>query len=256
MTNIYGNLAPIYDEVMFDVDYEEWADFIDDIIQVHRHEAVSVLELACGTGTLALLLDELDCYSITASDRSADMLEVARKKGLEASADVAWKQFSFLDIPLEETFDVILLLFDSVNYLTEAGQIEELLRQVHKVTGSNGIFIFDFTTPVYSQTIVSLLNEDRITENGYRYIRKSSYDPSTRLHQNDFTIQKLNAGRKDVVSESHETHIQKIYTLKEIEDAISKSEFSILAAYEDFEMIQADEKSGRVTMVLKCQETR
>ncbi|MEX1121583.1 MAG: class I SAM-dependent methyltransferase, partial [Balneolales bacterium] len=252
---IYKKLAPIYDEVMFDVDYEEWADFIDEIIQYHRHDTISILELACGTGSVALLLDELDCYEITASDASADMIQVAEKKGKEANADVKWKQVDFLNINLTERYDAIIILFDSINYLTKPEQIEELLRQVGKVLKPQGIFIFDFTTPVYSQTIVSLLNEDRLTKNGYRYIRESSYDRERRLHQNKFTIQKLSQDKKQVISESQETHIQKIYTLREIQDIVSRSKFSILGAYQDFEMIAAGDKSGRVTMVTKCQET-
>ncbi|MEX0772433.1 MAG: class I SAM-dependent methyltransferase [Balneolales bacterium] len=256
MNSIYGKLAPIYDEVMHDVDYEEWADFIDLVIQYHRQDTISILELACGTGSLSLLLDELDCYEITASDASADMIKVAGMKGEEAHADVTWRQIDFLNINLDEKYDAILILFDSINYLTEQQQIEELFRQVRKVIKPNGIFIFDFTTPVYSQIVVNLLNEDRVTSNGYRYIRESSYNAQRRLHENHFTIQKLNQENSQVVSESEETHIQKIYTLREIQDIVSRSEFSILNAYQDFEMIAAGDKSGRVTMVLKCQETR
>lgn len=256
MRPVYEKLAPIYDEVMYDVDYEEWADFIDTVIQHHRNETATVLELACGTGSLSLLLDELDCYEITATDASADMLKVARIKAGEANAGIKWKQIDFLDIRLEEEYDAVLILFDSINYLTETAQIEKLLQQVRKVIKPDGIFIFDFTTPGYSKTIVSLLNEDRITENGYRYIRESSYDDRRRLHKNDFTIRKLDNDRKRVISECRETHIQKIYSLCEIQDIVSRSEFSILTSYQDFEMIEAGEKSGRVTMVLKCRETQ
>ena len=57
----YTVLADIYDRVMSDVDYETWADYIDEIILEHRPEAENLLELACGTGTIALSLEELDC---------------------------------------------------------------------------------------------------------------------------------------------------------------------------------------------------
>ena len=51
---IYTHLAKVYDEVMKDIDYEDWADFIDEIIQNHNDEAKTILELACGTGSLAI----------------------------------------------------------------------------------------------------------------------------------------------------------------------------------------------------------
>ena len=57
----YSALAEIYDDVMGDVDYETWTDYIDDIIVEHNPESVDVLELACGTGTMAVAVEGLDC---------------------------------------------------------------------------------------------------------------------------------------------------------------------------------------------------
>ena len=65
---------------MKDVDYEVWTDYIDEIIMMHHHEARDVLELACGTGTMALSMDELGYYNITATDLSPEMIEKAKKK--------------------------------------------------------------------------------------------------------------------------------------------------------------------------------
>ena len=86
--NIYKSLASIYDELMKDISYEDWSDFIDEVIQTHNDEAVSLLELGCGTGTFALSIDELDVYDITATDVSESMLEVAKTKA------------AFLKVPL------------------------------------------------------------------------------------------------------------------------------------------------------------
>ncbi len=76
----YTSLAEIYDTVMQDVDYEVWADFIDEIIQVHHPNPETVLELACGTGSLAFALNRYGCYKLMGTDKSAEMIAKADKK--------------------------------------------------------------------------------------------------------------------------------------------------------------------------------
>ena len=65
---------------MKDVDYEAWTDYIDEIIMMHHHEARDVLELACGTGTMALSMEEIGYYNITATDLSPEMIKQANRK--------------------------------------------------------------------------------------------------------------------------------------------------------------------------------
>lgn len=76
----YSALAEIYDAVMEDVDYDIWADFIDEVIQVHHPNPVTILELACGTASLSFSLEKLGCYDITATDKSEAMIQKHRKK--------------------------------------------------------------------------------------------------------------------------------------------------------------------------------
>jgi 2-polyprenyl-3-methyl-5-hydroxy-6-metoxy-1,4-benzoquinol methylase len=111
----YEALAYIYDEVMQDIDYDDWADYIDEIIQEHHPDAVSILELACGTGRLALSLDELDCYDITATDKSETMLNVGKLKAEYKKSGIRWQVVDYFNITMPERFDVVMTLFDSLN---------------------------------------------------------------------------------------------------------------------------------------------
>src|SRR6056297_2845098 len=108
----YSVLADIYDIVMADVDYETWADYIDEIILMHQPSARSILELACGTGTIALSLEELDCYEISATDGSPDMIRIARQKAAKANSEINFQTMNFLDLSFERSFDVIYMVFD------------------------------------------------------------------------------------------------------------------------------------------------
>ena len=62
---IYSKLAQLYDTLMSDVDYESWADYIDEIMQTHHPDPIEIMEVACGTGSITLSLAELECYKIT-----------------------------------------------------------------------------------------------------------------------------------------------------------------------------------------------
>jgi ubiquinone/menaquinone biosynthesis C-methylase UbiE len=94
----YSKLASIYDTVMEDVNYDLWADFIDALILQHHPNPQTILELACGTGSLSLSLDELECYDIVGTDKSHQMIVEARKKNQSRRCSVEFKVMDFLNI--------------------------------------------------------------------------------------------------------------------------------------------------------------
>ncbi len=253
----YTKLANIYDSVMEDVNYDLWGDFIDAIIREHYPGAKNVLELACGTGSLSLSLDELDSYNITATDKSDAMIEQARRKNKEGLCNVLFRVMDFLNIEPDQTYDIVVSIFDSINYLQTPEQIQQFLKETQKVLHPQSLLIFDFTTPKNSiRAIEYLNNEEGYTPDNYRFFRKSTYDPSTQIHKNEFKIEKLSADQEGVVEQFREVHKQKIYTLPQMLDIIDQSEYRIVAKYGDFDMSDANEKSLRITMVLQCPNIR
>lgn len=251
----YSKLAEIYDEVMDDVAYDIWADFIDDIIQVHHPNPNTILELACGTGSLALNLDELGYYDILATDKSPHMIKQASKKGTEHGSGVRFEVMDFLDIHLDQAFDIVVSIFDSINYLHRSRDIHHLLGEVKKVITPESLFIFDFTTPRNSiQAIEFLNNEEGYTSDNYRFLRKSRYDGKKQIHYNSFQIEKLDTDGETVLERYSEEHEQRIYSLQQMLDIIGETDYNIVAKYEDFDLVEADSKSLRITMVLQCHD--
>ena len=70
MNEAYSAFAAGYDRMMGDVDYDGWANYIDGFLR--EAGAKSVLECACGTGSLTVRLGRMG-YQITGSDLSEDM---------------------------------------------------------------------------------------------------------------------------------------------------------------------------------------
>lgn len=73
------NFARVYDELMDNVPYEEWADFILAILKKNKITDGLVLELGCGTGKLMSLLGNAG-FDMIGVDNSVDMLQIAREK--------------------------------------------------------------------------------------------------------------------------------------------------------------------------------
>ncbi len=249
--SIYTHLAPVYDDVMKDVDYEIWADFIDDIIATHFEEAQTLLELGCGTGTLSLLMEEFDLYDITATDISNEMLDVARFKADFKNSKIRFQQVDFTDIRLDETFDVVVLVFDGINYLTEEAGILRVLEQVKSVMYEESIFILDFATDTNSRKHADLMNDEGITADHWRFVRVSRFLHAEKLHYNDFTLEKLSEDNVHVLQRYREVHVQRVYGFSEMKELIAKSGLRILNAYSGFDLDQANENSDRITLVLQ-----
>ena len=253
----YTKLADIYDSVMEDVDYDLWADFIDALMLQHHPNPEKVLEVACGTGSLALSLDELECYEIMGTDKSPQMIDKAQKKNKARGGSVRFEVMDFLDVGLQQTFDIVVCVFDSINYLHKPTEVRRFLEEAKKLLDSQSLLIFDFTTPKNSRQAISYLhNEEGYTDEGYRFFRESTYDPSLQIHTNDFTIEKLDDDRETVLQQYREIHRQRAYTLQEMLDIIGETAYKVVAKYDDFEFEEADKNSLRITMVLRCPNTQ
>lgn len=253
-TQIYSVLAELYDTLMKDVDYEMWADFIDEIIQTHHPDPINVMEMACGTGAIALCLDELNAYDLTATDQSPAMVEKARQKAAEQEADVQFDTLDFKDIKGESEYDIVFSVFDSVNYLHTEEDVLKMLRGTQKILRPGGLLIFDFSTPQNSLEAVDYLNNEEGSFGSYRYFRESRYEPKEQFHFNEFDIDEMADDGKTVLRSFQEIHQQRIYSLKEMLSILDQTSYHQVAKYEGFDLVEADENSTRVTMVLRCQK--
>ena len=75
----YSALAASYDELTQDVGYEKRAAFVEKLFLRSHIPVHTVLDLACGTGTMTALLTERG-YELIGVDGSEDMLLEAREK--------------------------------------------------------------------------------------------------------------------------------------------------------------------------------
>ena len=77
----YTTLACAYDGLTTDVPYEAILDFLEAILRRSGKKPATVLDLACGTGSMSLLLAQRG-YGVIGADISEEMLTVAAQKAM------------------------------------------------------------------------------------------------------------------------------------------------------------------------------
>lgn len=142
----YEHLAGCYDLFTADVDYPRWADYIQRHFRRCRRPIVTVLDLACGTGSLTCELARRG-YDMTGVDLSGEMLAVAAEKGRECDCPPLFLQQSMDRLDLYDTVDACVCCLDSVNYVTAPARLKRAFQRVHLFLSPGGLFLFDINTP-------------------------------------------------------------------------------------------------------------
>jgi len=137
----FSALASVYDDLMLDVPYDQWAEFLLRTARGHGWRGGSLLELGCGTGALTARL-EAHAQRVVAVDASAAMLARARAR-LQRSELLEGDMRS---TPSGGSFDLVVAVFDVVNNLLVEGELEALARSVLQRSAPGGLWIFDVNT--------------------------------------------------------------------------------------------------------------
>lgn len=142
--NRYESLAASYDSLMTDVGYRKRADWLHR--QLKKCRAQTVLDLACGTGTISCLLAEKG-YQVIATDASEEMLTQAMHKAMDLETPPQFLLQSMPRLRLAEPVDAAVSTVDSLNYLTRTADLQETFRRVFRWLKPGGVFLFDVNTP-------------------------------------------------------------------------------------------------------------
>jgi cyclopropane fatty-acyl-phospholipid synthase-like methyltransferase len=134
----YEVFAKFYDPVMGD--RAESAKRVAELLRVAKPNARKVLELGCGTGSILKRLQ--GSYEVSGLDLSSKMLSIARKKVPNAKLS----QQDMVDFKIDERFDAVVCVFDSINHVRRFSDWKRVFARVHQHLSPGGCFIFDINT--------------------------------------------------------------------------------------------------------------
>lgn len=308
----YTGFAEVYDKFMDNVPYAEWCKAVVGYLREYGIEDGLVLDLCCGTGTLTRMLAEHG-YDMIGVDYSADMLAIAREKEYTSEEDyygdvddgtgggddknpgntpgILYLLQDAREFELYGTVRAIVSACDSLNYITEAGDLKHIFSLVHNYLDFDGIFIFDLNTPYKYE---ALLSDNTFAESrgDCSFIWENTYDEESGINQYDLTIfvragededcmrtdedgnesacDNDDAGESENLSTDgdaddereysdmgdlflryREIHYQKSYNISDVEDMLAEAGMELVAVYDAYTHDAPRHDCERVTIIAR-----
>lgn len=237
----FTSLAPFYDELMQIVPYSDWVDYVLDICHRFDHEPHRVLDCACGTGnvTYELAARGLEAVGV---DFSQEMIDVATTKSTFKGTQPRFFQNDLCNMELNQQFDTITCLYDSLNYLTCPERLARAFCQIWKHASPGGLFIFDMNTPYAFESNMFTQSEHR-RQKKLHYDWTAHFDSHTRVCEVQMKYERLleNGSSKTF----RETHYERSYSLIEIKQLLQNSGWEFLECFDSYRLTPARPRTER-----------
>ena len=237
----YTGFAAVYDTFMDNVPYREWGKYIHSMLCEKGVKDGLVLDLGCGTGTMTEILAGYG-YDMIGADNSEDMLELAMEKRIQSGHDILYLLQDMREFELYGTVRAVVSVCDSLNYITDPEDLENVFRLVNNYLDPGGIFLFDFNTEYKYREVMGdcTIAEDRGV---CSFIWDNYYYEEERINEYDLTLFVRETGQPDPDTDEPdkegqlyrrytETHYQRAYTLEEMQRLLEKAGLVFEAAYD------------------------
>ena len=244
----YTSFASVYDTFMDNIPYEEWSVYVKELLEEYGVTEGLVLELGCGTGTMTELLASAG-YDMIGIDNAEEMLEIALEKKLSSGHDILYLLQDMREFELYGTVKAAVSVCDSINYIMEEEELEEVFRLVNNYLDPKGIFIFDFNTTYKYREI---LGDRTIAENREEcsFIWDNYYYEEDEINEYELSLF-IREGESDCYRKYEETHYQKAYSLETIRRLVERSGLEYITAYDAFTHEKPTENSERIYVIAR-----
>ena len=262
----YTAFAYVYDELMDNVPYDEWAEYLISLLKENGVTEGLVCELGCGTGQMTRRLAAAG-YDMIGIDLSEDMLDVAREQEYEAytfegaeetdgsipeaedegddgqeeafsgEPSILYLQQDMREFELYGTVSAVVSVCDSMNYMTSDEDLLQVFRLVNNYLDKDGVFIFDMNTEYKYKEV---MGDTTIAENreNVSFIWENLYDEERRLNEYCLTLFAKAETEEDeedgapLYEKYEEVHLQRAYPLDEVKRLLTEAGMTFVAAYE------------------------
>lgn len=256
MEESYESFAGVYDLFMDNIDYPAWCTYLTGILKDYGIEDGLIAELGCGTGSMTELL-AAEGYDMIGIDNSPDMLEVAQEKRVESGLDILYLMQDMREFELYGTVRAIVSVCDSMNYLTEDGDLEQVFRLANNYLDPGGLFIFDMNTEykyremLGDQTIAEERENCSFIWDNYYYEEEKINEYQLSLFVEDPVLSEKTG--QDICRKFQEMHYQRAYSLAEVKAALEVAGMEFIAAYDAFTRNPVHQESERMYIIAREQ---
>lgn len=221
--------------------------YLQDVLRAHSLAGRAMLDLACGTGTLALLMAERG-WDVLGLDRSTAMLEQARRKAVNGEqAEVRFIEGDMRDFTLPAPVDLATCCYDTLNYLTDPPDLQRCFGSVARAVVPGGLFCFDLATDFFLQNYWQGVEVDQF--GGVTQIMQSHYDP--RSGYSTLVLTGFVPSGRGRYRRFREVHIERAYPQEEVAALLQAAGFAVEAIYDCFTLQQPHARSLRELYVAR-----
>ena len=212
----YDALAPWYDSLTADVPYAEYAGFYERLFRENGGEFKLILDLCCGTGTLALMMAERG-YDMIAADGSEEMLMCARNKAYASGGPAPlFICQGAAELDLYGTVDAAYSSLDSLSYVSP-DELDECFGRLRLFIRPGGLLVFDLRTPEFLRAMDGSVSVDE-TDDVF-CVWRGRFDEKARLLRYGMDI--FSRIKDDTYSHANEEHVEYAHDLDVVTGMLS-----------------------------------
>jgi hypothetical protein len=160
------------------------------------------------------------------------------------------------ELELYGTVGATLCCLDSLNYLTEDGDLERVFSLVHNYSDPDALFLFDVNSEFKFENIYadnSYILEDENDDGGAIFCGwQNSYDAKSRICS--FYLSVFEEGDNGEYYRSDEEQRERCYSVEEIRTALKKTGFELLDVFADTDFSSVSERSERLYFVTRVKK--
>lgn len=236
---IYTSFAQVYDRLMDQSLYQKWHDYVRQYI---KPQGQSLLELACGSGTLAVQLAQTG-FKVTGFDLSDEMLTLAAQKAMAAHVDLPLIQGDMRDLTMLPSFDIVTCFDDSICYMRDLADVQQVMQQVYRLLPTGGYFLFDaHSLYQMDEVFPGYMFNDHTEDTAFMWRSYYGDEPHSVEHDLTFFVWNDQIGGYQAFNELHH---ERTYPLSDFQHALQATGFHNIRVTSDFGTKVPDERSTR-----------
>ena len=223
----YHALAASYDRLTNDVDYEATVEFYMEILRREGLKPRTVVDLACGTGSVTKILAEKG-FVVIGVDLSEEMLTEAFQKVQDMGNPPRFVCQPLQELWLPRGVDMAVCALDSLDYITNPNDCAEAICRTYKALNPGGIFIFDVNTPEKLRAMDGQIFLDE--DDDVYCVWRGEFDEETNICSYAMDLFQRSG---DVWQRSYEEHCEYAYSEVQLRAYLKAAGFTHIEVYAD-----------------------